>query len=75
MHFGLGGRQCIGKTIAMTNLYKMASTLLMEFDFELADEVEQGKVARGEYNGKLPDMISVGVSDLASPLMVKAKIR
>lgn len=38
MHFGLGGRQCIGKTVATTNIYKIFSTLLREFTFELADE-------------------------------------
>ncbi|KAF7671296.1 cytochrome p450 [Alternaria burnsii] len=34
MHFGLGGRQCIGKTLAQTNIYKLTSTLLREFAFE-----------------------------------------
>ncbi|CAN9386777.1 unnamed protein product, partial [Alternaria alternata] len=33
MHFGLGGRQCIGKTLAQTNIYKLTSTLLREFAF------------------------------------------
>ncbi|KAI3391285.1 hypothetical protein diail_7644 [Diaporthe ilicicola] len=28
MHFGLGGRQCIGKTVAQTKIYKLAGTLL-----------------------------------------------
>ncbi|KAM0414643.1 hypothetical protein ACHAPT_013514 [Fusarium lateritium] len=75
MHFGLGGRQCLGKTVAQTNIYKLASTLLREFDFQIADPAERDEVARGGFRGKLPDMISVGVSDLKGPLMVTAKVR
>ncbi|KAI1338210.1 cytochrome P450 [Xylariaceae sp. FL0016] len=75
MHFGLGGRQCIGKTIAQTNIYKVASTLLREFDFALADASEQGAVARGDFKGKLPEMVSVGISDLKGPLLVTARLR
>jgi cytochrome P450 len=75
MHFGLGGRQCLGKTVAQSNIYKLASTLLREFDFQIANPVERAAVERGEYYAKLPDLISVGVSDLAGPLMVTAKIR
>lgn len=75
MHFGLGGRQCIGKTVAMSNIYKLMSTLLKEFQFELADEEEKAKVQRGGFQGEIPEMISVGISDLASPLMVKARKR
>ncbi|RDK43604.1 benzoate 4-monooxygenase cytochrome P450 [Aspergillus phoenicis ATCC 13157] len=51
MHFGLGGRQCIGKTIAMTNIYKIMSTLLREFNFELADKQAQRK--------GIPELISM----------------
>lgn len=75
MHFGLGGRQCIGKNVATTNIYKLMSTLLKEFDFELVDPVEQEAVSRGEYRGKLPDMVSVGISDLEHPLMVRVRRR
>lgn len=75
MHFGLGGRQCIGKTVAQTNIYKLASTLLREFDFCLADAGEQESASRGGYRGILPPLISVGISDLDGPLMVKAKKR
>lgn len=75
MHFGLGGRQCIGKTVAQTNIYKLASTLLREFDFCLADADEQELASRGDYRGVLPPLISVGISDLEGPLMVKAKRR
>lgn len=67
MHFGLGGRQCIGKTIAMTNIYKIMSTLLREFNFELADK-------QAQRNG-MPELISVGISDLKEPLMVRAHVR
>ena len=75
MHFGLGGRQCLGKTLAQTNIYKLTSTLLSEFDFQIANPVERDQVARGEFRGRLPEMISVGVSDLEGPLMVKASVR
>lgn len=67
MHFGLGGRQCIGKTIAMTNIYKIMSTLLREFNFELADKQAQRK--------GIPELISVGISDLQEALMVRAHVR
>lgn len=75
MHFGLGSRQCIGKTVATTNIYKLVSTLLKEFRFELADGKQRADVALGLYENKLPGMISVGVSDLEAPLMVKASVR
>ena len=75
MHFGLGGRQCIGKTVAQTNIYKLASTLLREFEFCLADTDEQEAVSRGDFRGVLPPLISVGISDLEGPLMVRAKRR
>ncbi|ETS79298.1 hypothetical protein PFICI_09151 [Pestalotiopsis fici W106-1] len=75
MHFGLGGRQCIGKTIAQTNIYKVMSTLLSEFNFELANENEREAVRRGDFVGKLPELISVGISDLKDPIWVTAKPR
>jgi cytochrome P450 len=75
MHFGLGGRQCIGKTVATTNIYKLMSTLLREFHFELADDQETMEVQKGLYVGKIPEMLSVGISDLKGPMLVKAKVR
>lgn len=75
MHFGLGGRQCIGKTVAMTNIYKLMSTLLREFEFELAEEAERLDVEKGLYRGKLPRLISVGISDLQDPLLVRVRPR
>ncbi|KAH7050192.1 putative benzoate 4-monooxygenase cytochrome P450 [Macrophomina phaseolina] len=75
MHFGLGGRQCIGKTVAQTNLYKLSATLLREFTFELADPQEKEKVEAGFFRGKTPEMVSMGISELEHPLMVKAKPR
>ncbi|KAJ5093938.1 hypothetical protein N7456_009799 [Penicillium angulare] len=75
MHFGLGGRQCIGKTLAMTNIYKLMSTLLSEFEFELAYEEEARRASNGEFCGKIPELISVGISDLATPLVVRARKR
>ncbi|KAL4806606.1 cytochrome P450 [Aspergillus unguis] len=75
MHFGLGGRQCIGKTVATTNIYKVFSTLLREFTFELADEQERRDVEEGKYKGVLPDLVSVGISDLEGGLLVRARAR
>ncbi|KAJ5717816.1 hypothetical protein N7488_003462 [Penicillium malachiteum] len=75
MHFGMGGRQCIGKTVAMTNIYKLMSTLLSQFEFELADNIEAKKALNNEFYGKIPELISVGISDLAAPLMVRARRR
>lgn len=75
MHFGLGGRQCIGKAVATTNIYKIMSTLLSEFSFGLADEDERKRAQAGFYHGKIPELISVGISDLAVPLNVRARKR
>ncbi|KAJ5661981.1 uncharacterized protein N7477_009597 [Penicillium maclennaniae] len=75
MHFGLGGRQCIGKTVAMTNIYKLMSTLLSEFEFELADENERALAKNNGFVGQIPELISVGISDLARPLLVKVQKR
>jgi cytochrome P450 len=75
MHFGLGGRQCIGKTIATTNIYKLMSTLLREFEFDLEDEGERREVEEGGFRGRMPSLVSVGVSELEEPLMVRARIR
>lgn len=75
MHFGLGGRQCIGKSVATANIYKLTSTLLAEFRFELADRQEQADSEKGEYQGKIPELISVGISDLKDPLFVRASLR
>lgn len=75
MHFGLGGRQCIGKTVAQTNIYKLTSTLLREFAFELADAPDMAEVEKGMTLNKLPELISVGISDLKEPLMVRARRR
>jgi cytochrome P450 len=75
MHFGLGGRQCIGKTVATTNIYKLVSTLLREFEFELADEKERLDVDLGLYRGKIPRLMSVGISDLEGPLLVRVRSR
>ncbi|KAL4936764.1 hypothetical protein BDV06DRAFT_233035 [Aspergillus oleicola] len=75
MHFGLGSRQCIGKTVATTNIYKLFSTLLREFTFELADSQEREDVDMGRYRGRLPGLVSVGISDLEGPLLVRAEAR
>jgi len=75
MHFGLGPRQCIGKTLATTNVYKLATTLLREYTFELADSQERRQVSEGNFVGKLPKLVSVGISEMEQPLMVTARAR
>lgn len=75
MHFGLGGRQCIGKTVALSNIYKLISTLLREFEFELADTNEVARINHGLTRGELPELVSVGISDLKAPLIVRGKVR
>jgi cytochrome P450 len=79
MHFGMGGRQCIGKTVAQTNIYKLMSTLLREFDFQLvaADnkEINAEKAKQRNDASQLPELVSVSVSDLQHPLLVRAQRR
>ncbi|KAL4909644.1 hypothetical protein BDW74DRAFT_165080 [Aspergillus multicolor] len=64
-----------GKTVATTNIYKLFSTLLREFTFELADERERVDAEKGLHKGKIPDLVSVGISDLAEPLLIRARVR
>jgi hypothetical protein len=72
MHFGLGPRQCIGKTVATTNIYKLMSTLLAKFEFRLAaDEGQNGE----ELRPGVPNMNSVGIIELDGPLLVTARAR
>lgn len=73
MHFGLGGRQCIGKTMALTNIYKVVVTLLREFEFKPGDAEET--ISKTGETAKMPPLISVGVSDLDGPLLVTARPR
>ncbi|KAL1634487.1 hypothetical protein SLS58_010640 [Diplodia intermedia] len=75
MHFGQGGRQCVGKAVALANVYKVASTLLRVFAFELADGAEAAAVERGEWRGRMPRMVSVGIAELEGGLVVRARRR
>lgn len=80
MHFGLGGRQCLGKTIATTNIYKLTSSLLSDFEVELADRVPDAAGVRKEETVKpgvndVPELVSVGISELKAPLLVRCKKR
>jgi len=61
--------------MALTNIYKLLSILLREFEFNLSSEDERCRAEEGLYRGILPPLISVGVSDLDVPLMVTAKFR
>ncbi|KAF2650009.1 cytochrome P450, partial [Lophiostoma macrostomum CBS 122681] len=75
MHFGAGGRQCIGKTLALSIINKVTATLLAEFSLELADAMDQQRAVAGEFRGELPPMKSVGISDVKGPIMVMATRR
>lgn len=70
MHFGLNGRQCIGKNMATINIYKLVVTLLKLFKFKNVNGLINTRA-----NNKSPNLISVGVSDTVGGLWVKAKIR
>ncbi|KAJ5691555.1 hypothetical protein N7488_012290 [Penicillium malachiteum] len=75
MHFGTGGRQCIGKPLALTLIDKTTAILLARFSFQLANEEEQQEVENGLFYGKIPELVGVGRSDLKGSLMVKARER
>ncbi|OJD29036.1 benzoate 4-monooxygenase cytochrome [Diplodia corticola] len=75
MHFGQGARQCVGKAVAQTNVYKLASGLLADFEFELADAAEREAVGRGEWVGRMPRMVSVGVGEIEGGVWVRARRR
>lgn len=75
MHFGAGGRQCIGKTLALSIINKLTATLLSEFSLKLADAQEQEKAVAGEFRGQLPPLKSVGISDVKGPIMVMVSMR
>lgn len=62
--FSIGHRMCIGKSIAMTNILKVTSTLLRCYEFEVVDKKQ-----------KQPEMISVGVAEMISPLRCRVKRR
>ncbi|KIW10705.1 hypothetical protein PV08_11669 [Exophiala spinifera] len=75
MHFSAGSRQCIGKALALTIMNMVASAILAEFDFELADPTEQGRAENGSFVGKLPAQYSVGISDLTQSVLVNVTKR
>lgn len=75
MHFGAGGRQCIGKALATSVIYKLVSTAIAEFSFELADAEEQKVAMKGGFQGRLPELESVSISDLRGPLNVRVKAK
>jgi hypothetical protein len=60
----------------MTNIYKLASTLLREFDLTLAASEDRRAESEGQPSlGNMPELISVSVSDMKHPLMVRARKR
>jgi hypothetical protein len=73
MHFGAGGRQCIGKALATSIIYKLTSTILGEFSLELEDPCDQKKAISGAFKGELPPLENVSISDVHGPVMVRAK--
>ena len=42
---GAGNRVCIGKNLALMEVYKIIPTLLLKYKFELADAKREWKVA------------------------------
>lgn len=72
LQFGAGGRQCIGKPLALSIIHKLTATLLAEFILELADPQEQQAAVAGEFRGRLPPMLSTGISDVKGAIMVRA---
>ena len=58
----------------MTNIYKLMSTLLSEL-LKLADQKERDSTGSDGVTSYIPELISVGISDLAGPLLVKASKR
>lgn len=42
--FGAGSRVCLGKNLALLEVYKLIPTLFMKYDFELADPDAEWKV-------------------------------
>ena len=64
LHFGVGHRMCIGKTIAMTNILKLTSTLLRKYSFQVIDKEQQQ-----------PNLFSGGVTEMEDPMLVTVKKR
>ncbi|KIM92627.1 hypothetical protein OIDMADRAFT_139359 [Oidiodendron maius Zn] len=58
MPFGAGHRACIGRNIAMTNIYKLSTTLLRNYNLEQASKEREVKTQ------------SVGLDELATDLKV-----
>ncbi|PNS18959.1 Isotrichodermin C-15 hydroxylase [Sphaceloma murrayae] len=65
--FGAGHRACIGRNLAMVEIYKVVSTLMGRYKVLLPDGAE---VRPG-----LPPMESFGISDLEGRLMVRLERR
>lgn len=62
--FSMGHRMCIGKTIAMTNILKVTSTLLRRYTLQAVD-TEQ----------KRPRLYSVGVTEMDGPMLCRVQKR
>ena len=63
MPFGTGHRACIGRNVATVSMWKLITTLLRNYSFEVADPQERLEV------------LSVGLSEKKGPLMVKISKR
>lgn len=68
MPFGAGHRACIGRNIAMTEIYKLVGSLLARYDFEYLPQAQS-------LNDTIPETTSFGVADLKESLMVRLRAR
>jgi hypothetical protein len=59
----------------MPNISKLMNALLSDFEFELAGEKEKSSAGMVGSASDIPELISVGISDLAWPLFVRASKR
>ncbi|KEF63430.1 uncharacterized protein A1O9_01408 [Exophiala aquamarina CBS 119918] len=63
LHFGIGHRQCIGRNIALLSIWKILTTLLMNYKFDIIEKEEELV------------MLNFGVTEKRGPLLVKVEYR
>ncbi|KAH8816733.1 putative benzoate 4-monooxygenase cytochrome P450 [Xylogone sp. PMI_703] len=63
LHFGTGPRQCIGRNIALVSIWKILTSLLKKYEFELLNLDEE------------LETVNFGVVEKKGPLNVKVKLR
>ena len=63
MHFGVGHRACVGRNEALLSMYKIITTLLGKYRFELVDQNE------------IMQTVNYGMVEKEGPLMVRVEKR